>query len=261
MKLQLGDIALNVETSGPNIGAPLVLLHEFGGNLHLWDALLPLMPETLHVIRIDLRGHGASDCPARPYSMGGMIKDMESVLSEMNIRDSVVMGVGLGGMIAQGLAVKRLDQVRGLVLCNTAAKIGHPPHWQAMIDEVSAKDADQLAERMMQIWFHRAALNSGQHLEAQRIFQSTQADGLAGAFEALMGSDFYTPTSGLRLPCLGIAGAEDRFVPNDMTHETASLIPGSDFALIRKSGHLSPLDQPTAVAEKLTEYLKRIGHV
>ena len=76
-----------------------------------------------------------------------------------------------------------------------------------------------------------------------------------------MGTDFYTPTSGLRLPCLGIGGAEDRFVPQDMTRETTSLIPGSDFVLLRKSGHLPPVDQPEALAEALSSFLKRIGHI
>lgn len=261
MTSRKGEIALNVQHSGPSIGAPLVLLHSFGSDMHVWDALLPLLPETLHIIRIDLRGHGASECPAPPYSMGAMIKDVETVLANAKIRDAVVMGLGLGGMIAQGLAVKRLDQVRGLVLCNTAAKIGHPPHWQAMIDELKDGKQADLAQRMMQIWFHRAALGEDLHQQSFDTFVNTQTDGLIGSFEAIMGTDFYSPTSGLRLPCIGLGGAEDRFVPQDMTRETVSLIPGSDFVLLRKSGHLSPIDQPQAVADALTGFLKQIGHV
>lgn len=263
MTLKFGrqGIELNVAQSGPKIGAPLVLLHSFGSNLKVWDALLPLLPETLNVLRLDLRGHGASECPPPPYSMGAMIKDVEACLDAHNVKDAVLMGIGLGGMIAQGLAVKRLDQVRGLVLCNTAAKIGHPPHWQAMIDEIKEGKQDDLAERFMSLWFHRAALKDNLHAESLSTFKATAAEGLMGSFDALMGSDFYTPTSGLRLPCLGIGGAEDRFVPQDMTRETTNLIPGSDFVLLRKSGHLPPVDQPEALAETLTAFLKRIGHV
>ena len=260
MTFKPGEIALNVQHSGPKIGAPLVLLHCFGCDMRIWDAVLPLLPETLHVIRIDLRGHGQSDCPTPPYSMGAMIKDVETAIETAKIRDAVIVGLGLGGMIAQGLAVKRLDQVRGLVLCNSAAQIGHPPHWQAKIDEVSGGEQAALAERMMQISFHRAAIKEAMHEASLRTFLDTSPDGLIGSFEALMGSDFYTPTSGLRLPCFGIAGAEDRFVPPDMTRETVGLIPGSDFVLLRKSGHLPPVDQPLAFADALTGYLKRIGH-
>ncbi|SHG50815.1 alpha/beta fold hydrolase [Cognatishimia maritima] len=261
MTFPSGDIVLNTEVSGPKIGAPVVLLHCMGGDLRVWDKVLPLLPETNHVIRVDLRGHGLSSCPPAPYSMGGMIRDVEQVLERLRVRDAVVVGIGLGGMIAQGLAVKRLDQVRGLVLCNTAAKMGHPPHWQAMIEDIKAGRQDDLAQRFMQIWFHRAARAEGLHHDIQKTFQSTAADALMGAFQALMGSDFYTPTSGLRLQSLGISGAEDRFVPPDLMRETIDLIPGSEFALLHKSGHLPPVDQPDAFAKTLTGFLKRIGHV
>ncbi len=260
MEFPTGNPALNIRQTGPSIGAPLVLLHSLGGHMGLWNPLLAHLPETLRVIRLDLRGHGQSHVPSPPYSMGALIKDVEGTLDQLKIRDAVVLGLGMGGLVAQGLAVKRLDQIRGLVLCNTAAKIGHPPHWRAMIDEIeNGKQAD-LAERMMGLWFHRAALKDNLHADARQAFEATPKNGLIGCCEALMGSDFYTPTSGLRLPCLGLAGAEDRFVPPDMTRETVNLIPGSYFALLRRSGHLPPLDQPALMAEHLATFLKRIGH-
>lgn len=260
MKFPTANTQLNIQQSGPSIGAPLVLLHSFGGHLGLWAKLLPHLPETLRVISVDLRGHGASDVPNAPYSMGAMIKDVEGALEQLKLRDAVVLGLGLGGLVAQGLAVKRLDQVRALILCNTAAKIGHAPHWQSMIDEVKQGGQADLAARLMPLWFHRAALSDDLQSDAERAFRDTDQEGLVGSFHAVMGTDFYTPTSGLRLPCLGLAGAEDRFVPPDMTRETVGLIPGSDFILMRRTGHLPAVDQPEAMAEHISAFLKRIGH-
>lgn len=260
MDFTAAHLATNIIQSGPADGAPLVLLHTLGSDLSVWEPVLPHLPGTLRITRLNLRGHGKTDCPPPPYSMGSMIREVEQALDDQNIRDAVVVGIGLGGLVAQGLAVKRLDQVRALVLVNTAAKLGHPPHWQAMIDEVNAGGKLDLAKRLMPLWFHRAALKEGREGPALDVFEQTKEDGLSGALEAIKGTDFYTPTAGLRLPCLGIAGAEDRFVPNDMTRETTSLIPGSDFVLLRKSGHLPPQDQPEAFALHLTEFLVRIGH-
>ncbi|CUI70060.1 alpha/beta fold hydrolase [Cognatishimia activa] len=260
MDFTAASFATNTIQSGPEDGAPLVLLHSLGGDLSTWDPVLPQLPETLRIVRINLRGHGKTECPPPPYSMGSMIREVEQSLDNQNIRDAVVVGIGLGGLVAQGLAVKRLDQVRALVLVNTAAKLGHPPHWQAMIDEINGGGKSDLAKRLMPLWFHRAALKDGLEGPALDVFEQTNSEGLAGALDAIKGTDFYTPTAGLRLPCLGIAGAEDRFVPNDMTRETTSLIPGSDFVLLRKSGHLPPQDQPEAFALHLTEFLVRIGH-
>jgi len=65
----------------------------------------------------------------------------------------------------------------------------------------------------------------------------------------------------LRLPTLAIAGSEDGSTPPDLVRETADLIPGSQFQLIRKSGHLPCVDQPEAFAEILTDFLKKTGHI
>ena len=87
------------------------------------------------------------------------------------------------------------------------------------------------------------------------------AEGYAGACAAISGTDFYTPTSGLRLPCLGIAGSDDGSTPPDLVRETVDLIPGARFELMRRAAHLAPVEQPEAYAALLSGFLKDIGHV
>jgi 3-oxoadipate enol-lactonase len=70
-----------------------------------------------------------------------------------------------------------------------------------------------------------------------------------------------TPTSGLRLPTLGIAGDADGSTPPDLVRETVDLIPGSRFQLIRKAGHLPCVEQPETYARLLTEFLTEVGHL
>ena len=136
--IYLDDLRLNAEMTGPANGPVLVLLHALGTNLSLFDPLLPLLPKGLRILRLDLRGHGQSDAPPAPYAMGELIRDVERVMDHFALRDAVVLGVSLGGMVAQGLAVKRLDLVRALVLSNTAAKIGSAELWRTRIAEVRA---------------------------------------------------------------------------------------------------------------------------
>ena len=82
-----------------------------------------------------------------------------------------------------------------------------------------------------------------------------------GCCAAISGTDFYTPTSGLRLPTLGIAGCEDGSTPPDLVRETVDLIPGSQFHLIRKAGHLPCVEKPTEYARVLTDFLRSVGHL
>jgi 3-oxoadipate enol-lactonase len=76
----------------------------------------------------------------------------------------------------------------------------------------------------------------------------------------IAGTDFYTPTAALRLPTIVIAGANDGTTPPDLVRETANLIPGAEFHLMRGVGHLPMLDKPDAYGALIAAFLARIGH-
>tara|TARA_R110000850_G_scaffold34083_5_gene92437 strand:- start:836 stop:1624 length:789 start_codon:yes stop_codon:yes gene_type:complete len=256
-----GDVRIHYRVDGPADGTPVVFANSLGTDLRLWDPILPLLPEGLRIIRWDKRGHGLSSIPSGPYKMGALVSDCERLLDHLKVRDCVFVGLSIGGMIAQGLAVKRLDLIRAVVLSNTAAKIGNPALWDERIAAVHAHGVASLADAVMERWFS-AQFRAKPELELWRNMLVQQADdGYAGCSAAISGTDFYTPTSGLRLPCLGIAGTEDGSTPPDLVRETTDLIPGSKFHLIRRAGHLPCVEQPEEYAQVLTQFLKDTGHV
>ena len=259
--LDLGDIRLEMREDGDPDGAPLVFANSLGTDLRLWDKVVPLLPEGLRIIRYDMRGHGGSDCPPGPYAMGQLVRDAELLLGHLNIRDCAFVGLSIGGMVAQGLAIKRLDLVRALVLSNTAAKIGQPAMWQDRIAAARAGGIEALADPTMERWFTRSFRASDELRFWRDMMTSQRAEGFIGCMHAISGTDFYTPTSGLRLPALGIAGSDDGSTPPDLVRETIELIPGSDFRLIRRAGHLPCVDQPEEYARLLTDFLRQTGHI
>ncbi|WP_425044600.1 3-oxoadipate enol-lactonase [Primorskyibacter sp. S87] len=257
----LGDVRLHYRIDGDPNGAPVVFSNSLGTDLRLWDAILPLLPDGLKIIRYDKRGHGLSSGPSGPYTMGSLVRDAEKLLDHLDVRDCVFIGLSIGGMIAQGLAVKRLDQVRALVLSNTGAKIGTAEMWAERISAVETGGIEALADSIMERWFSKG-FTAMPELELWRNMLVRQPiEGYAGCSAAISGTDFYTPTSGLRLPALGIAGDEDGSTPPDLVRETVELIPGSQFKLIRKAGHLPCVEQPLAYAEALNGFLRGIGHI
>ncbi|UWR24100.1 3-oxoadipate enol-lactonase [Sulfitobacter sp. S190] len=256
-----GDVRLHFRVDGPDDGPPVVFANSLGTDMRLWDPVLPLLPKGLRIIRFDKRGHGLSSVPKPPYSMGALVTDCERLLDHLEVRNCVFVGLSIGGMIAQGLAVKRLDMIRALVLSNTAAKIGNPPRWADRIAAVQSGGIESLADAVMERWFSKEFRKTAA-LELWRNMLVQQADdGYAGCSAAISGTDFYTPTSGLRLPALGIAGTEDGSTPPDLVRETLDLIPGSKFDLIRRAGHLPCVEQPAEYARILTAFLKGVGHV
>ncbi|TDK50579.1 3-oxoadipate enol-lactonase [Antarcticimicrobium luteum] len=257
----LGDVRLHYRIDGDPAGAPVVFSNSLGTDLRLWDAVLPLLPQGLKFIRYDMRGHGLSSMPEGPYAMGALVRDAERLLDHLEVRDCVFVGLSIGGMIAQGLAVKRLDQIRALVLSNTGAKIGTKQMWDERIAQIRAHGLDSAADATMERWFGKAFRESAEIALWRNMLTRQPLDGYLGCAAAIGGTDFYTPTSGLRLPALGIAGDADGATPPDLVRETVDLIPGSTFHLIRGAGHLPCVDQPVAYAGALTGFLTQIGHV
>jgi len=257
-----GEVRLHYLDEGPRDGAPVVFAHALGTGTLLWDAVIPLLPPSLRVIRYDARGHGQSSCPPAPYSMGALIRDAECLLDHLEVRAALFVGLSIGGMVAQGLAVKRPDLVRALVLSNTGAKIATPAIWAERIATARRPGGmADLARASCERWFARAFRQEGRHLPWLDLLSRHDPEGYIGCASAISGTDFYTSTSGLRLPVLGIAGVEDGSTPPDLVRETVDLIPGSRFQLIRGAGHVPPVDHPEAYARVLTDFLRATDHI
>jgi 3-oxoadipate enol-lactonase len=239
----------------------VVFANSLGTSLALWDKVIPLLDPRLRIIRWDKRGHGKSDIPDAPYSMGALVSDAAAVCDAWDVKDSVFVGLSVGGMIAQGLAVKRPDTIRAMVLSNTAAKIGNPNLWDDRINAIRTQGMAAMTDSVMQRWFSRDFYATPNMAPWAAMFQSTPIEGYVGVCTAIAGTDFYTPTSGLRIPTLGIAGTEDGATPPDLVRETVDLIPGSQFKLMRRCGHLPCAEDPIRYSEILSDFLVSIGHV
>ena len=260
-RLTLSDISLHYRDEGPKDGPPVVFANSLGTTMKLWDPILPYLPEGVRIVRYDMRGHGETDCPAPPYSMGALVRDAEALMDALEIQDALFVGLSIGGLVAQGLATKRRDLMRAMVLSNTAAKIGTQKIWQDRIDLIEAGGMEAVADATMSRWFSRAFQKDPRLAEWRDLLVATPTDGYIGCGRAIAGTDFYTTTAALTLPTLAIAGAEDGATPPDLMRETQQLIKGSQFHLIRKAGHLPCVEQPEEYAEVLTRFMRETGHL
>lgn len=254
-------VTLYARTDGlDNARAPvLILVHDLGLSADIWDPLLPHLPPRLRVLRYDGRGQGRSSVPMGPYKMGTLVSDAAAVCDFMGVKDAVILGHGAGGLVAQGLAVKRLDLVRGLILSHTAARLSAPSLWERRAALVRESGMAPIIAEEGPKWFAR----DFRALEAEYAPRLLDADheGYAANCEALAGADFYTTTASLRLSALGIAGTEDRVTPPDLVRETIDLIPGAHFAMQRRRGHFPWLEDPAGYAQEVTSFLRAIAHV
>ena len=255
--ISTSGITLHIRDEGPRDGRAVLFANSLGTDLRVWDALLPLLPAGLRIVRYDKRGHGLSDATPAPYAMDRLVADAEAVCGGLGLRDVTFVGLSIGGLIGQGLAARRPDLVRALVLMDTAAKIGTAQMWQDRIDAITAGGVEALADPILERWFTPAfrAANPGFALWRNMLTRTSVA-GYTGCCAAIAGADLTGSTRALRLPVLAMAGDADGSTPPDLVRATADLC-GADFHVIPDAGHIPCVEQPQATARLLADFLER----
>ena len=255
--------SLHVADQGPKDGDVVIFANSLGTDFRVWDKVVARLPDGLRMIRYDKRGHGLSDCPPRgTWGMGDHVADAAAVMDALGAKDAVFVGLSIGGMIAQGLAAERPDLVRAMVLCDTGAKIGSPEMWDQRIEAIEAGGIAALQDAILERWFTSAFREgaAGEFAIWRNMLVRTSLDGYVGSCQAIRDTDLRESTSRLRIPTLAICGDQDGSTPPDLVRETADLIPGAEFQLIRGAGHIPGVEQPEATAAAVRAFLQRVGH-
>jgi 3-oxoadipate enol-lactonase len=261
--IEIDGVQIHYAAHGPKDGPTLLLANSLGTDLRVWDAMLPHLPAGLRVIRYDKRGHGLSEAPPAPYRMESLVADAAALLDALGVTGAAVVGLSIGGLIAQGLAAERPDLVRAMVLMDTAAKIGTDAMWDDRIAMVNDKGLASMEAAVLERWFSRRfrAERPGELAMWRAMLTRTPAAGYAGCCAAIRDCDLRGSTARLTLPTLAMGGDEDGSTPPDLVRETAALIPGARFELIRGAGHLPCVEQPEAVGALIAAFLHEVGHV
>jgi 3-oxoadipate enol-lactonase len=257
----LNGIRVHYADDGPADGPALLFSNSLGTDFRVWDRLLPLLPAGLRLIRYDKRGHGLSECPAAPYRMEELVADAGALLDHLEVVQATMVGLSIGGMIAQGLAAERPGLIRGLVLCDTAAKIGSDEIWDQRLALVNRGGIAAIEEQVLTRWFTRRFREERQDELAgwRHMLCRTPEDGYVGCCHAIRDTDLRESSPNLRQPALVVVGEEDGSTPPDLVREFAASIPGARFELIRGAGHLPPVEQPGLLAGLITSFLGEHG--
>jgi 3-oxoadipate enol-lactonase len=254
-------VTLHVQVDGPDSGPVVMLANSLGTDMRVWDPLLPFLPTGVRIVRFDKRGHGLSDCPEAPYDMDTLVSDAEAVIDTLGLRDIAFVGLSIGGLIGQGLAVRRPDVLRTLVLMDTAAKIGSPEMWQDRIAGLRAGGISSMADAILDRWFAPEMRNDAARLAPWRnMLTRTPIEGYIGCCAAIAGADFTQSTSDLTLPVMAMAGSEDGSTTPELVEATAKLC-NATFHVIPDAGHLPCVEAPKQVGALISDFLKEVGHV
>jgi 3-oxoadipate enol-lactonase len=240
-------------------GAPVVLSHALGLDLTMWDAFAQDLGGAHEVLRYDHRGHGESAAPAGPYSMDELVDDAARVIREWGRGPVAFVGLSMGAMVGQGLAIRYPELVSRLVLANTVPRYGPEAvaGWRQRIEAVRAHGVGAIAEMVVERYLH-AAFRALHPEAAERVRARLLRDVAApyvAACEAVAGVDWLDRLESIRCPTLVIAGALDVGAPPAQGQEIAERIPGATLDVIAEASHLSVVETPEAFARLVTTFL------
>ncbi|MGZ8260712.1 MAG: bifunctional 4-carboxymuconolactone decarboxylase/3-oxoadipate enol-lactonase PcaCD [Caldimonas sp.] len=244
-------------------GAPVVLSHALGLDLHMWDALARRLAAQYSVLRYDHRGHGGSARPPGPYGIDDLVDDAARVIREWGRGPVAWIGLSMGGMVGQGLAVLHPELLRGAVLANTVARYPEAarPTWEARIAAVEAGGmaavADAVVERYLHADYRAAHPEVAAKLKA-RLLRTDPAAYLA-CCHAIAKVDWLDRLAGVRVPTLVIAGARDVGATPEMARAIAERIAGAELQVFEDASHLSVVETPDRFHAAVAEFLGRVS--
>lgn len=250
---------LNVLDEGE--GHPLVLLHGLGGCWRDWEPQLDTLRDRYRVIVIEHRGHGRSALPGGPVSIAQFAADVAAVCRDLGVDRAWVVGLSMGGMIAQELALAEPDLVEALVLCDTGTHMGErAAAWlRAEADRVREHGfPDARGEVAGSTIWSRWTLEHQPEVARGNIRESqgTDPDAWAEAALAVAAHDTRDRVGAIACPTLVIWGDEDGALPAKLADPLAAALDAA-LVVIPDAGHVCNLEQPAAFNRAVEEFLSR----
>lgn len=238
----------------------IVLSHALGQDSSMWDLVANELAGTCRIICPDTRGHGRSQCPSEPLTMTELAADAARLIDELADGEPVIwVGLSMGGMIGQELAIRHPEKVKALVLANTTS--GYSAAGREAIGQriatVEAHGLGAISTGTMARFFSEAfrqsqAATVSRH---QRLLEATDPEGYTACAAALCDVDYTNKLQQIRVPTLVIAGSLDEGTPPEMAHALARGISGAQLVTLQDCAHLSAVQQPQAFAEVVGEFV------
>lgn len=252
-KVKVNGIELAYDRRGK--GHPLVLLHGFPLDHHLWDDVLPLLEDTFDVILPDLRGFGESTTVDSPYDMDDFASDLAGLLDQLGIQRTAIVGHSMGGYVALAFARLYPQRVTGLGLVSSQVLADAPERKEGRYKsaaDVAANGIRSVVDTMAPKFTADPSLQT----YARASMERQPAAAYIGALKAMAERPDSTPLlSTFNFPVVIIHGDSDELIPIDRAREVKAALPQAHLVDIPGAGHMPMME----VKEKTAEALRHLA--
>jgi 3-oxoadipate enol-lactonase len=257
MKATVNGVATYYEIHGQE-GAPWITFsHSLACSVRMWDGQIAAFKDRYRILVYDTRGHGASAAPAGAYTLELLAEDLFELLKRLQIERTHFVGLSMGGMIGQIVALKERARFDRLVLADT----GHTQtpetiaQWQERIRTAETQGMQPLVEPTLARWFTESFRKN--KAETVRpigaLIAATPVAGYVGCCHAISKLSTTARLKDIKGPLLAITGEQDGAAPG--TRYIGEHVPGAKLVVIAQAAHIANVEQPDAFNRALREFL------
>ena len=254
---------LSVHTFGDAAKKPVIFIHGFPYEHSMWESQISRLKNDFYCVTYDVRGLGESAVGDGQYTMEAYVDDLFSVIAELKLDKPVLCGLSMGGYISLRAVEKAQDLFSGLILCDTKSEADDDAarlKRAAGINQINSGEFQKFVDSFVTYCFAEEA-----PVDLKEVFEKTLEKsraqnpvGVKGAIIAIMSrTDTTSFLPQIKIPTLVICGSFDRLTPPSVMRSLAEKIPHSEFAVIPRSGHMTPLENPESVNDIIAGFLKR----
>jgi 3-oxoadipate enol-lactonase len=257
MKSNIGGIDVHYEVTGH--GPWLTLSHSLAAHLGMWDSQLDLLNQHFTVLRYDIRGHGQTQATEGPYTLEQLADDVHGLLKHLGVTRTHWIGLSLGGMIGQVLAIRHPNVLDHVVIADSTGK-GAPnavTMWGDRATLARTQGLAALVQPTLSRWFTDPYREKHQDVMARigHMIETTSVNGYAGCCAAISLINTHDGLQKLTQPGLVIVGAQDQATPPVMSEQIHLNWPKSSYVILKDAAHLSNIEQAEAFNKAVMEFL------
>jgi 3-oxoadipate enol-lactonase len=262
MFTRIGDIDVHYTVQGSGDNKPWVTFaHSLGCDVSMWDEQAALLAKDYQVLSYDARGHGKTTATPGPYTLAQLGDDAFGLLSALGISRTHWIGISMGGMIGQTVALKHPGLFASMMLVDTTSR--RPPNAEAMwgdrIKIAQSQGMQGLLQSTLSRWFTAPFIEKNPEI-AGKIGQgilATSVDGFCGCCAAIAKVDTLDRLHEIDCPTVVMVGDQDHGTPPEMARQIHANLPNSEFVLIKDAAHISNIEQPKFFNKTMLEFLGR----
>ena len=262
MQITANGIEFETSFEGPDDAPVVTMSHSLCCDLSAWDELSEDLKKDYRVLRYSLRGRGKSEPSPGPYDFKLLAADMAALQDAYGVTESHIVGLSIGGMIAQEFALTYPERMLGLVISSSLCTLpdGAAALWPERIRNVTEQGIEVAVEDSMSRWFVEGSLKDRPELDARvcKMIRDTSVEGYVGCSHAIAGIDLKDRISAIKAKTLVIVGREDMGTPVSSSELINRQIEGSKLVIVENAAHQLAVDKPDIFNAEVRKHLSSV---